>query len=103
MKKENEKVDYVADILQIWYDGMAKHGLLVQPKCSTLLATILSEYNIIPKHTVRDVWKEAMTITGGEFTVWYNSLNDDEKLQYEEGRQKASDTYDPRNKQLLKG
>tara|TARA_R110000744_G_scaffold94155_1_gene181805 strand:+ start:69 stop:380 length:312 start_codon:yes stop_codon:yes gene_type:complete len=103
MKKQIEKVDYVADILQIWYDSMAKHGLLVQPKCSTLLATILSEYNVIPKHTVRDIWKEAMTINGGEFTKWYDSLNAAEKLQYEEGRQKASGMYDPRNKQLLKG
>ena len=103
MKKENEKVDYVADILQIWYDSMAKHALLVQPKCSTMLATILSEYNITLKHDVRDIWKESMTIKGGEFPKWYNSLNDAEKIQYEEGRQRASDKYDPRNKQLLKG
>ena len=103
MKKQKAQNDYVADIMQIWYDGMAKHGLLVQPKCSTLLATILSEYNIIPKHTIRDIWKEAMTINGGGFTEWYDSLDDDEKLQYEEGRQKASEMHDSRNKQLLKG
>jgi hypothetical protein len=103
MKKVKTQIDYVADIMQIWYDVMEIERVQVQPKCATMLGKILSEYTITPKHFVRDIWAESMTIKGGDFPKWYSSLDAPEKLQYEEGRQKASDKYDPRERSLLKG
>lgn len=101
----NKQKDYVADIMQQWYDAMDKENVGVQPKCVTILGTILAGYKIVPSTTdKRNIWAEAMTITGGEFPKWYDSLNDAEKKEYEVGRQRASEKYDPRNnKQLLKG
>ena len=95
--------DYVAEIMQQWYDAMDKEKVGVQPKCATILGTILAKYKMTLNTDKRDIWAEAMTIKGGEFTDWYNSLTVAEKREYEVGRQKASETYDPREKQLLKG
>jgi len=98
----NEK-DHVADIMNKWYDAMEKNKVMVQPKASTILGTILADYAITTGTSIRDVWAEALTIKGGEFPSWYASLSPAEKLQYDEGRQNASDKYDPRGKSLLKG
>jgi len=93
--------DKVSLIMQEWYSEMVKNNISVQPKASTILGTILAKHLNSGK---RDIWKEAMNIKGGEFAGWYASLSNSEKVEYEEGRQKASEKYDPRNnKQLLKG
>ncbi len=99
-----KKKDYVADIMDKWYKAMEKENVQVQPKCATMLGTILSEYKIELVPSIRDIWAEAMTIKGGDFPKWYDSLNTREKGDYETGRQKASELHDPRNqKTLLKG
>tara|TARA_Y100001963_G_C6726728_1_gene421851 strand:+ start:176 stop:475 length:300 start_codon:yes stop_codon:yes gene_type:complete len=96
------KKDQVAEIMQQWYAEMESHGISVQPKASTILGTILAKH--LTSDEDRDIWAEAMTIKGGEFPAWYANLSKQEKIQYEEARQKASEKYDPRyNKQLLKG
>lgn len=97
---KEEKVmnkDKVTQIMDEWYTAMGKNGISVQPKASTILGTILA------KHMTqkRDIWAEALEITGGEFASWYGALSKDEKLEYEEGRRNASKTHDPR--ELLKG
>ena len=97
------KKDYVAQIMDEWYVAMDKENVGVQPKASTILGTILAGYKISPNHDKRDVWAEAMTIKGGDFPEWYNSLNVSEKKEYEEGRLKAKALYDPRERSLLKG
>ena len=92
--------DTVVEIMNDWYDAMAKNKISVQPKASTILGTILS------KHLAggtRNIWEEALTIKGGEFAGWYSSLTSEEKNEYDEGRRNASNNYDPRQKQLLKG
>jgi|TARA_R110000851_G_scaffold213548_1_gene366138 hypothetical protein len=99
----NEK-DHVADIMKKWYDAMEKNKVMVQPKASTILGTILADYAITLDTSSRDIWAEALTIKGGEFQNWYAKLTPAELLQYDEGRKRASETYDSRyNKQLLKG
>ena len=98
----NEK-DHVADIMKRWYDAMEKNKVMVQPKASTILGTILADYAITLDTSNRDVWAEALTIKGGEFQDWYAKLTPAEILQYDEGRENASDKYDPRQKRLLKG
>ena len=104
MKKEIKQIDYVADIMDKWYKAMEKENVSVQPKASTILGTILSNYSITDSETKRDIWAIAMTIKGGEFPTWYASLSNSEKVEYEQGRVTASERYDPRfNKQLLKG
>tara|TARA_Y100000310_G_scaffold308669_1_gene352027 strand:- start:502 stop:801 length:300 start_codon:yes stop_codon:yes gene_type:complete len=97
------KKDYVAEILQKWYDAMEQEKVGVQPKCVTMLGTILAEYNISPNTDKKDIWSIALTIKGGEFPDWYSGLSDIEKREYEKGRQNASKKFDKRNKQLLKG
>ncbi len=99
----NKKEDYVADIMEQWYNAMDKENVGVQPKCVTLLGTILAKYNVTLKDAKRDVWAEAMTIKGGDFPTWYASLNELEKKEYEVGRQRAKELYDPRERSLLKG
>ena len=100
----NKQIDYVADIMDKWYKAMENENVQVQPKCATMLGTILSRYKIEFNSDKRDIWAEAMTIKGGDFPAWYSSLNDSEKLEYEKGRQRASELHDPRyKKSLLKG
>ena len=99
-KKQN---DYVADIMQQLYDESYRNGTSITPKVSTILGVILAKYDINLKTTARDIWAEAMTIKGGDFPTWYENLNDSEKLEYERGRERASELHDPREKQLLKG
>tara|TARA_R110000851_G_scaffold56907_1_gene132922 strand:- start:928 stop:1221 length:294 start_codon:yes stop_codon:yes gene_type:complete len=96
----NNNEDKVAQIMEEWYAEMVKHTISVQPKASTILGTILAKHL---STGARDVWAEAMTIKGGEFANWYSTLSQNEKLEYEEGRQIASERFDPRHKQLLKG
>ncbi len=92
------------DIMQEWYNAMDKEKVGVQPKCATMLGTILAKYKITLNGDRRDIWAEAMTIKGGDFPKWYDSLNDAEKKEYEVGRRRASELHDPRNKKtLLKG
>ena len=93
--------DKVSLIMEEWYSEMVKNNISVQPKASTILGTIIAKHLSTGK---RDIWSEAMTIKGGEFAGWYASLSNSEKVEYEEGRQRASEKYDSRyNKQLLKG
>ena len=40
--------DYVADIMKQWYEAMDSNKVMVQPKASTLLGTILAKYKIGP-------------------------------------------------------
>ena len=98
-----KKKDYVATVIQEWIDAMDHQGVGVQPKCITLLGTILAKYKITKKDKVDDIWQQALTIKGGDFSTWYKGLTDSQKREYELGRQKASEKYDPREKQLLKG
>ena len=100
----SKQKDYVAEIMEEWFQAMDKEKAGVQPKCVTILGTILANYKITPNTDKRDIWAEAMTIKGGDFPNWYDSLNDLEKKEYEVGRRRASELHDPRNKKtLLKG
>jgi len=103
----SDQKDYIADIMQKWYNAMDKERVLVQPKCATILGAILTEYSIGTKMQPRDIWAEALTIKGREFTNWYNDLSVAEKLQYEKARLRASEKHDVRNRassaMLLKG
>ena len=102
-KEKAMKKDYVAEIMQKWYDVMSKNNTQVQPKTSTMLGTILAEYNITPKEPVTDIWQQALTIKGGDFPAWYDGLTATQKDEYNKARKAASEKYDPREKQLLKG
>ena len=62
----NKQKDYVAEIMQQWYDAMDKEKVGVQPKCATILGTIMAKYNITEAEP-RDIWAEALTKKGGEF------------------------------------
>jgi len=98
------KKDHVVDIMNKWYKAMEENNISVQPKASTILGTILSDYTISTERPKRDIWKEALKVKGGEFAGWYVGLSKSEKLEYEQGREKASESNDIRNtKQLLKG
>lgn len=92
-----------ARIVDEWYRVMGENNISVQPKASTILGTILAKYDISTKTQTRDIWKESLSINGGEFSTWYTLLSDAEKLQYEEGRQDANKQHDPNNRVLLKG
>ena len=100
-----DKKDYVARIMDEWYSLMATNNVSVQPKASTLLGTILAKYDIQPKQESRNLWDEFLTIPGGRFASWFDSLSEAQKKEFDEQRQKngcnrnrAIDT-----KALLKG
>ena len=97
---KNEK-DYVADIMKQWYDVMQQNKVMVQPKASTLLGTILAGYKIEPKTPDRDVWAEAMSLRGGDFMAWYNKLSTEHQEIYHTKLQPLQDNK--RDKSLLKG
>ncbi len=78
----NKQHDYVADIMQQWYDAMDKEKVGVQPKCATILGTIMAKYKITEKTDKRDIWAEALTKRGGEFMDWYQALSDAEQKEY---------------------
>ena len=105
---EKEKVmkrkDYVAEIIEKWLNAMDKENIGVQPKCITILGTMLSQYKVTPKDSVKDIWQQALNIRGGEFADWYSGLSKEEKVEYDRARAAASAKYDNRNnKELLKG
>tara|TARA_R110002051_G_scaffold147641_1_gene220406 strand:+ start:263 stop:574 length:312 start_codon:yes stop_codon:yes gene_type:complete len=103
MKKENEN-DYVADIMNKWYKAMEENKVMVQPKASTLLGTILAGYSIESLSvTEKDVWAEALTKRGGEFMDWYKLLSEDEQAVYHARLSQAPDNSVVPSKQLLKG
>ena len=98
----NEK-DHVADIMKQWYDAMEKNKVMVQPKASTLLGTILAGYKIEPS-TTRDIWSEALKLRGGEFMDWYKNLTEEEQGIYHDKLTRRQDTKrDHVEKKLLKG
>tara|TARA_R110000824_G_scaffold5206_1_gene24143 strand:+ start:1007 stop:1315 length:309 start_codon:yes stop_codon:yes gene_type:complete len=102
MKKQ---IDYVADIMDKWYKAMEKENVGVQPKCATMLGTVLSGYKISLDTEKRDIWAEALTKRGGEFMDWYKSLTKAEQEVYHEKlthvQAHKRDHVD--NKHLLKG
>ena len=98
----SKQIDYVADIMDKWYKAMEKENVGVQPKCATMLGTVLSNYNITLNTDKRDIWAEALTIKGGEFIDWYKSLSEAEQNEYHEKLTYVQDRK--RDKpQLLKG
>ena len=95
--------DYVADIMNQWYAAMEKNKVMVQPKASTLLGTILAKYQIEP-HEKGDIWAEYLTIKGGDFPAWWSTLSDDQKQEWSTKKEEARLEYDKRSdKHLLKG
>ena len=100
----SKQKDHVVDIMDKWYKAMEENKIAVQPKASTILGSILADYTISTEAVPRDIWREALSVKGGDFPSWYANLSDSEKKEYEEGRNNASAVHDPRNsKQLLKG
>jgi len=99
--------DKVVEIMNDWYDAMAKHKIAVQPKASTILGTILSKHL---NETKGDVYDRYMNTKGGEFASFWETLSNSEKAYCEERRQDARDEYyakrnlaDDNEKILLKG
>ena len=81
-EKVMKKTDYVAEIMQKWYNALEKENVGVQPKCATMLGTILAQYKITQKTDKRDIWAEALTLKGGEFMDWYKNLSETEQNEY---------------------
>ena len=94
------KKDYVARIMDEWYESMSTNNVSVQPKASTLLGMILSKYDVQLKQDTRDIWDEYLTITGGQFKGWYDSLTEEQREKWHEQAKQAR-KYS--NKTLLKG
>jgi len=83
-----DKKDYVAQIMDEWYSSMESNNVSVQPKTSTLLGMILTKYDIKPKHEMRNLWDEFLTVTGGQFKGWYDSLSEKEQEEFHKQRRK---------------
>ncbi len=111
-KEKAMKTDYVAEIMQKWYDVMSKNNVQVQPKTSTMLGTILAEYDVKPKTkpTKEDLFNEYMNTKAGDHDAFWSKLTQQEKNYIESRRQKMRDEYysqrglvDNNAKTLLKG
>tara|TARA_B100000519_G_C13848519_1_gene253117 strand:- start:60 stop:359 length:300 start_codon:yes stop_codon:yes gene_type:complete len=98
-----DKKDYVAQIMDEWYSSMANNNVSVQPKASTLLGTILAKYDVTPKQDTRDIWDEYLTITGGQFKGWYDSLTEEQQKQWHAELKSVRRTNSDTVKTLLKG
>jgi len=99
-----DKKDYVAQIMDEWYQSMISNNVSVQPKASTLLGMILAKYDIKPKEDIRNIWDEYLTITGGQFKGWYDSLTEEQQKQWHADLKSVRRTNsDPTSKTLLKG
>ena len=98
------KMDMTKEIMDKWYSAMADNKISVQPKASTILGTILTQYKIEPKEKERDIWSEFLTITGGQFADWYKSLSKEEIKIFHTQREKAKKSFHSKSsKELLKG
>jgi len=111
-KEKAMKKDSVTEIMQKWYDVMNKNNLQVQPKTSTMLGTILAEYDIKPKSkpTKEDLFDQYMNTKAGDWERFWSGLSKEEKNYIESRRQKLRDEYyskrnliDDQKKSLLKG
>ena len=102
-----DKKDYVAQVMDEWYLAMASNNVSVQPKASTLLGMALANYEMKPKYETRNLWDEFLSIPGGRFASWYDSLSEAQKKEFDEQRKKnASSRNQPVEKiakSLLKG
>jgi hypothetical protein len=99
-----DKKDYVAQIMDEWYQSMASNNVSVQPKASTLLGMVLANYELQPKQEPRDIWDEFLTISGGQFKGWYDSLTEEQREQWHIQLKSVRRTNsDPTSKTLLKG
>jgi hypothetical protein len=107
-----KKTDYVATIMQEWYDAMEKANVQVQPKTSTMLGQILTKYDIQPKQrpSKEDLFDQYMNTKGGDWDAFWSRLSAEEKEYIESRRQKMRDEYyskrnlvDNNAKSLLKG
>jgi hypothetical protein len=96
-------MDMTKEIMDKWYQAMEKNKISVQPKASTILGTVLSQYKIELKEEEKDIWSEFLTITGGQFAEWYESLSEEEKKIFHKQREKAKKSFHSKGKQLLKG
>jgi hypothetical protein len=96
-------MDMTKEIMDKWYQAMEKNKISVQPKASTILGTVLSQYKIELKEEEKDIWSEFLTITGGQFAEWYESLSEEEKKIFHKQREKAKKSFHSKEKQLLKG
>jgi hypothetical protein len=95
-------MDTTKQIMNKWYSAMEVNNISVQPKAATILGTILSEYTISKKEEEKDLWSEFLTITGGQFKGWYESLSEEDLKLFHEQRSKAKKT-NYKDKTLLKG
>jgi|TARA_R110000851_G_scaffold48424_2_gene117101 hypothetical protein len=104
--------DYVAEIMQEWYDVMDLENVQVQPKTSTMLGQILTKYDIKPKDQLSkdNLFDMYMNTSGGDFEVFWQGLSQEEKEYIDYKRQQMRDKYyterglyDTNSKSLLKG
>jgi|TARA_B100000519_G_C14125790_1_gene382765 hypothetical protein len=110
-KEKLMKQDYVAEIMQKWYDAMANDNVQVQPKTSTMLGTILAGYDIKPKSkpAKENLWNQYMNTKGGDFQAFWSSLSVDERSYIDARRQQMRDKYYAErglkddNRKILKG
>jgi hypothetical protein len=100
-----DKKDYVAQIMDEWYTSMESNNVSVQPKTSTLLGMILAKYDIKPKQEIRNLWDEFLTVPGGRFASWYDSLSEVQKKEFDEQRRQNACNRNQSidTKALLKG
>jgi len=109
-----KKKDYVANILQEWYDESYKNGVPTPtPKAATIIGTILARYNVQPKpvqEPMEDIFNQYMNTKGGDWQAFWAGLSADEKEYIEMRRQQIRDEYyasrnlvDDQKKSLLKG
>ena len=100
-----KETDYVADIMNKWYEAMEQNKVMVQPKASTLLGTILSRFKIEPREdNDRDIWAEALTKRGKDFMEWYKGLSEPQQaINHARLTQAPTNSDLVGNKALLKG
>ena len=97
-------MDMTKQIMNKWYKAMEANNISVQPKAATILGTVLSHYHITEREEEKDIWSDFLTVTGGQFKSWYESLSEEDKKIFHEQRKKAHKSFHSKSKkELLKG
>jgi hypothetical protein len=95
-------MDKTKEIMNKWYEAMESNNISVQPKAATILGQVLSHYDITQREEDKDIWSEFLTITGGQFKGWYESLSEEDKKTFHIQREKAKKSFHSK-RGLLKG
>ena len=88
-------------IISEWYDALEAYNVKVPPLATTLLQSVLLEFNL--RRQDRDIWQDFLTKNLDELYQWYMTLNDDERAIVDRGRAESWRQAQKSKREILQG